>query len=72
VMDALRRAGTEVHEPLHRFRLEIPADTLGTVAAVLGRLRAVPEAPAVRGAACVLEGEIAAARVQSCNAGCRR
>jgi ribosomal protection tetracycline resistance protein len=63
VMDALRRAGTEVHEPLHRFRLEIPADTLGTVAAVLGRLRAVPDVPAVRGAACVLEGEIAAARV---------
>jgi ribosomal protection tetracycline resistance protein len=63
VMAALRRAGTEVHEPLHRFRLEIPADTLGTVAAALGRLRAVPEAPRVLAAACVLEGEIPAAHV---------
>ena len=38
VMAALARAGTEVHEPLHRFRLEVPADALGPVTAVLGRL----------------------------------
>jgi ribosomal protection tetracycline resistance protein len=72
VMDALRRAGTEVHEPMHRFRLEVPADTLGPVAAVLGRLRATPEAPAIRGAACVLEGEVPAAHVHELSSSCRR
>ena len=35
VMAALARAGTEVHEPLHRFRLEVPADTLGPVTSCL-------------------------------------
>jgi ribosomal protection tetracycline resistance protein len=30
---------------------------------VLGRLRATPEPPAIRGAACLLEGEVPAARV---------
>ncbi len=29
LMAALARAGTRVHEPMHRFRLELPADTLG-------------------------------------------
>src|SRR5207247_3804244 len=28
VMDALKLAGTSVHEPMHRFRLELPADTV--------------------------------------------
>jgi ribosomal protection tetracycline resistance protein len=60
---ACSKAGTEVHEPLHRFRLEVPADTLGTVAPVLGRLRAIPEAPAIGGSVCVIEGEVPAARV---------
>jgi ribosomal protection tetracycline resistance protein len=63
VMAALARAGTEVHEPLHRFRLEVPADTLGAVTSLLGRLRATPEGPAMRGDACLIEGEIPAARV---------
>ena len=63
VMDALRRAGTTVYEPLHRFALEFPADTLGPVLAVLGRLRAVPDPPVMRGATCLLEGAIPAARV---------
>ncbi len=31
-----------VHEPMHRFRLEIPADAFGPVLPVLARLRAVP------------------------------
>jgi ribosomal protection tetracycline resistance protein len=60
---ALERAGTTVYEPLHRFALELPADTLGSVLPALGRLRAVPEAPVVRGAVCTLEGSIPAARV---------
>ncbi|MDV9201582.1 translation factor GTPase family protein [Streptomyces sp. Wh19] len=63
LMSALKRAGTTVHEPIHRFRLELPADLLGPVLPVLAQLRAVPETPAVLGSRCVLEGEIPAARV---------
>ncbi|MGY0235732.1 GTP-binding protein [Longispora urticae] len=65
LMDALRHAGTEVYEPLHRFRLELPADLLGPVLPVLARLRAVPGTPEVRGPVCLLEGEIPAARVHT-------
>ncbi|MEV8452850.1 translation factor GTPase family protein [Streptomyces sp. NPDC052095] len=63
LMDALRRAGTTVHEPIHRFRLELPAELLGPVLPVLARLRAVPGTPAPHGDVCVLEGEIPAAGV---------
>jgi ribosomal protection tetracycline resistance protein len=63
LVDALRQAGTTVHEPMHRFRLELPADTYGAVLPLLGRLRAVPRAPEVRGSTCTLEGDIPAARV---------
>ncbi|MFD3752132.1 GTP-binding protein [Streptomyces cyaneofuscatus] len=63
LMDALRRAGTLVYEPMHRFRLELPTDTFGALVPVLARLRAVPGAPEMRGALCTLEGELPAARV---------
>ena len=63
LMSALRQAGTGVHEPVHRFALETPPDTLGTLLPVLARLGAVPGAPVTRGPLCVLEGEIPAARV---------
>ena len=63
LMSALRRAGTAVYEPMHRFRLEVPADTLGPILPVLARLRAVPRAPSTRGSSALLEGEIPAARV---------
>jgi ribosomal protection tetracycline resistance protein len=63
VMDALKRAGTVVCEPMHRFRLEIPADTLGTVLPALARLRAAPGAPALRGSSYLLDGEVPAAQV---------
>ncbi len=63
LMAALAQAGTRVHEPMHRFHLEIPADTVGPVLPALARLRAVPRAPAMRGSSCLLEGEIPAARV---------
>ena len=63
LMSALRKAGTAVHEPMHRFRLEFPADTLGPILPRLTRLRAVPAAPVMRGSWCVLEGEIPAAKV---------
>ncbi|MGH3487918.1 MAG: GTP-binding protein [Actinopolymorphaceae bacterium] len=63
LMRALKRAGTKVYEPMHRFRLELPADTLGPILPVLARMRAVPHIPSTHGSASVLEGEIPAARV---------
>jgi ribosomal protection tetracycline resistance protein len=63
VMQALRRARTQVCEPLHRFRLELPQETLGSALPALARLGAVPEAPVVRGSSCVLEGVVPAAQV---------
>jgi ribosomal protection tetracycline resistance protein len=63
LMAALRQAGTGVHEPMHRFRLEIPADVSSSVLPVLARERAVPLALATEGSSCVLEGEIPVARV---------
>jgi ribosomal protection tetracycline resistance protein len=63
LMSALSMAGTTVYEPIHRFHLEIPADSLGPVLPTLGRLRAVPDIPTVSGPWCLLEGEIPAAQV---------
>jgi ribosomal protection tetracycline resistance protein len=63
LMSALKQAGTIVCEPIHRFHLEVPADTVGPILPVLARLRAVPQAPAMRGPTRTLEGEIPAARV---------
>jgi len=68
LMDALRQARTVVCEPIHRFRLEVPDDSLGTVLPVLARLEAVPGTPARRGPSYRLEGEVPAARSQ-CSAG---
>jgi ribosomal protection tetracycline resistance protein len=64
LMDALKRAGTVVCEPVLRFHLEAPADTLGTVLTALARLGAAPRTQETRGASQVLEGEIPAARVR--------
>jgi ribosomal protection tetracycline resistance protein len=63
LMRALRQAGTVVCEPIHRFRLDLPADTLGAVLPLLARVRAVPRTPAARGSWYLLEGELPAARV---------
>ncbi|HEX3814112.1 MAG TPA: translation factor GTPase family protein [Mycobacteriales bacterium] len=63
LMAALKQAGTVVCEPVHRFRLDIPADAIGRVLPALARLNAVPETPSVQGAMCILEGEIRAAKV---------
>ncbi len=64
LMDALKQAGTRVYEPVHRFHLEIPADTFAAVLPELARLRALPWAPVMRGPLCLLEGEIPAAQVR--------
>ncbi len=63
VMSAPKQAGTTVYEPIHRFHLEIPSDTLGPLFPVLARLHAVPRTPAARGPLYMLEGEVPAARV---------
>lgn len=63
LMEALKRAGTVVCEPIHRFHLEIPADTFGPLLSVLSRLRAVPQTQKRVGSSYTLEGEIPAAQV---------
>ena len=63
LMSALEQAGTVVCEPIHRFQLEIPADTFGATVSMLARLRAVPQTQEMRGPSCTLEGEIPAAKV---------
>jgi ribosomal protection tetracycline resistance protein len=63
LMSALKQAGTSVCEPIHRFQLDAPADTLGRVLGLLARLEAVPGAPALRNSSYRLEGQIPAARM---------
>ncbi|MBT2416879.1 TetM/TetW/TetO/TetS family tetracycline resistance ribosomal protection protein [Streptomyces sp. ISL-22] len=63
LIEALRRAGTRVHEPMHHFRVEAPTDTLAALLPVLARLRAVPQTTRTRGASCLLEGSVPAAHV---------
>ncbi|MFJ4685432.1 GTP-binding protein [Streptomyces sp. NPDC088789] len=63
--DALRRAGTQVHEPMHRFHLEVPADTLGALLPALTAQRAVPESTDTRGPLAHVEGVVPAARVHA-------
>jgi ribosomal protection tetracycline resistance protein len=63
LMSALNQAGTVVCEPMHRFHLEIPTDTLGLILPALARLHAVPATPEGRGSSYTLEGDISAARV---------
>lgn len=61
---AVRRAGTVVCEPVHRFVVELPDDAVGPVASLVGRLGGVPSGsrPAAAGIA-VLDGEIPAGSV---------
>ncbi|MEU6991863.1 translation factor GTPase family protein [Streptomyces sp. NPDC046465] len=65
LMDALREAGTAVHEPMHRFRLDVPADTVGAVLPALARLRAVPHTPTTNGSSYRLEGHVPAQQVHA-------
>jgi ribosomal protection tetracycline resistance protein len=63
LMEALRRAGTRVYEPIHAFSLELPGDTMPVVLPALGRLGAIPLSSAPRGRGFVVDGEVPAARV---------
>jgi ribosomal protection tetracycline resistance protein len=60
---ALAASGTIVCEPVMRARLEIPANTIGTVVAAAARLGGVPETPTVQGPLAVIETTLPAARV---------
>jgi ribosomal protection tetracycline resistance protein len=63
LMKALRRAGTVVCEPIHRFHLEVPPDTVGSILPVLARLSAVPRATTMHDSAASLDGEIPSTRI---------
>jgi ribosomal protection tetracycline resistance protein len=63
LMSALRRAGTSVCQPIHRFALEAPGDLVGSILPVLARLQAVAQTPLMSGSMCIVEGEIPAARI---------
>jgi ribosomal protection tetracycline resistance protein len=63
LMSALQQARTVVCEPIHRFRLDTPAGTLGLLLPALTRLRAVPQTQVSKDGASTLIGDIPAARV---------
>jgi ribosomal protection tetracycline resistance protein len=63
LLDALARAGTTVCEPVLEVHLEVPADVLGPIIAVLNDVEAVPGAPDIRGPVCILDAEIRSARL---------
>ncbi len=63
LMAALKQAGTTVYEPMHGFRIEMPANAVGTMLPALTKLDAVPQTPTMSGSTCVVEGAIPAARV---------
>ena len=65
LMDALKRAGTTVSEPIHHFQLEVPTETLGGLQPLLARLRVLVQTSQSRGTVTVLEGEIPAASLHA-------
>ncbi|MCC5474773.1 elongation factor G [Streptomyces barringtoniae] len=68
LMTALHRAGTVVHEPMHRFRLEFPQDAYAAVSPALGRRRALADPPVALGDAYVVEGHVPADQVHGLEA----
>ena len=65
LMAALRRAGTVVCEPVHRFHLEAPRDLLGALLPAIARLGAQSGGSSVHGEVCVVEGSVRAADVNA-------
>jgi ribosomal protection tetracycline resistance protein len=63
LLDAVRKAGTVVCEPISRYELEIPADALSTFVPLLARLGAPPLEQSSRADVLVLCGQIRAADV---------
>jgi ribosomal protection tetracycline resistance protein len=65
LLDAVRRAGTVVCEPISRYELELPADVLPVMVPLLAKLEAPPLEQQARGDALVLCGLIRAATVHA-------
>jgi ribosomal protection tetracycline resistance protein len=65
LMAALRRARTRVLEPVHRFSLEVPLDTLVALHPALARLGAVPLSTVTEGDRAVVTGEVPASHLQA-------
>ncbi|HVH24898.1 MAG TPA: translation factor GTPase family protein [Pseudonocardia sp.] len=63
LLGALRRAGSAVFEPVHRFRLEAPAGTAGAIVRALAGLGMVPQTTVTECASDVLTGYLPAAVV---------
>jgi ribosomal protection tetracycline resistance protein len=63
LMRALHRAGTDVYEPIHRFRLEIPSDALAQTTLALGRLRSAPDTVDAVDETTTMDGTMPAAMV---------
>ncbi|MGI8482940.1 MAG: GTP-binding protein, partial [Thermomicrobiales bacterium] len=63
LMDALKRAGTHVCEPVHRFDLDIPANSVGEMLAVLAGAHATPEEATHVGATSRITGIIPLAEI---------
>ncbi|SDS83464.1 ribosomal protection tetracycline resistance protein [Friedmanniella luteola] len=64
LMAALEQAGTAVHTPVSRVRVQAPTATTGGLLTALGRLAAEIDAPAVLGDDVVLEAVLPALDVQ--------
>lgn len=63
LLDALKRAGTRVEEPVHSFHLDCPAELMPAVLPLLAKLRAAPLGAGAFAGADELTGEIPAASV---------
>ncbi|QWF80948.1 elongation factor G [Amycolatopsis sp. CA-230715] len=61
--EALRRAGTEVLEPISAFELELPSDTVGAALSKVVEIGGVVTGSAIRGARAELTGTIPTAAV---------
>jgi ribosomal protection tetracycline resistance protein len=65
VAAALCEAGTRVCQPIERFEVDLPPETVDTVMALLGRLGAVVEDTAVAGGYLEVSGTVPSSRVPS-------
>lgn len=63
LMNALKKAGTTVFEPVNQFELEVPIDSTSAVLTNLVECHATPETPTARGATYVIKGTIPARTV---------
>jgi ribosomal protection tetracycline resistance protein len=63
VMDALRRASTEVQEPIQSFHFECPIDTFGHFARVMPEFGEITSEPLIKAGTCSVEGNLPAAKV---------